>query len=249
MDFRCCAVVPTYDNPMTLRRVVETIRIHLPDVIVVDDGSARDGREVCESLSRDQLAVVIHGEKNRGKGAAVKLGLAEASRMGFTHAFQVDADGQHDLAAMPEFLRAAQDAPNHAVIGAPLYDESAPAVRLFARKITKFWVDLEAGRNVIHDAMVGFRVYPVAATLAQRAKSNRMSFDVEIAVLLARAGVPIVNLPVAIRYPSAEDGGRSHFRPFVDNLQLSWLHTRLCTVNSIRWCLRLGARAVHMGPS
>lgn len=236
-DFRCCAVVPTYDNPKTLHAVVEKVRTCLSDVIVVDDGSGDEGREACESLRKDGIATVIRCESNRGKGAAVKLGLAEASRQGFTHAFQVDADGQHDLGAMPRFLQAAQAAPDHAVFGSPLYDETAPAVRLAARKITKFWVDLEAGRDVIHDSMVGFRIYPVDPTLAQRAHSNRMSFDVEIAVLLARAGILILNLPVTVRYPTVEEGGHSNFRPFVDNLQLSWLHTRLCTMGSVRWCL------------
>lgn len=249
MPFRCCAVVPTYDNPQTLRPVVERIRAVLPDVFVIDDGSADEGRAAAAALGRDGLAHVVHCETNRGKGAAVKVGLAEAARAGFSHAFQIDADGQHDLDAMPRFLRAAEESPEHAVFGAPVYDESAPAVRLFARKITKFWVDLEAGAGVIEDAMVGFRVYPVEQTLAQDARTNRMSFDVEIAVLLARAGVPVLNLPVTVRYPSEAEGGRSHFRPFVDNLQLSWLHTRLCTAASVRWCLDKLTPARRWGPS
>jgi len=249
IEFSCCAVVPTYDNPKTLRSVVEGIQRYLPDVIVVDDGSGEEGRAACAEVERDKLARVVSCATNRGKGAAVKVGLAAASQAGFTHAFQVDADGQHDLDVMPGFLEAAQKAPDHAVFGAPHYDASAPRVRLAARKISKFWVDLEIGRDVIHDAMVGFRVYPVEQTLARRARSKRMSFDVEIGVLLARAGVPILNLPVTVRYPSAEEGGRSHFRPVVDNVHLSWLHTRLCTVGSIRWCLQRLSRTVGMGRS
>ena len=236
-EFRCCAVVPTYDNPDTIRKVVERIRAHLPDVIVVDDGSADKGRRACSSLQRDELATVLRIEENRGKGVAVKLAIAEASRAGFSHAFQIDADGQHDLDQIPEFLAAARESPDRAVFGAPIYDDSAPKVRLIGRKLTRFWVDLETGRGVIHDAMVGFRVYPVAELLSLPLRANRMSFDVEAAVLLAWAGVPVLNLPVKIRYLRAEEGGLSHFRPVLDNLRLSWLHARLCTMASIRWCL------------
>ena len=247
--FRCCAVVPTYDNPDTIRRVVERIRAHVPDVIVVDDGSKERGRLACSELQRDGLARVHRIEKNRGKGAAVRHALAEASRAGFSHAFQIDADGQHDLDKIPEFVAAARKFPDHAVFGSPVYDDSAPSVRRGARKITRFWVDLEVGRGVIEDAMVGFRIYPAVATLALPLRANRMSFDVEVAVLLAWAGVPVLNLPVKIRYLDVEEGGISHFRPVLDNVRLSWLHSRLCTTASIRWCLRHLPRPAILGSS
>jgi glycosyltransferase involved in cell wall biosynthesis len=246
---RWCAVVPTYDNPETVRDVVERIRAHLPDVFVVDDGSATPGQEVCRAIERDGLARVFRREKNGGKGAAVKRGLAEAAEAGFTHVFQIDADGQHGLDAIPDFLAASRRSPSHAIFGAPIYDETVPSIRRVGRKITRFWVDLEVGRGVIEDTMVGFRIYPVAQTLAVAPRTNRMAFDVEVAVGLAWAGVPIENLPVEVRYLTADEGGRSHFRPFLDNLLLSWLHTRLCTTGSIRWCLRLVPRRSLPGRS
>jgi glycosyltransferase involved in cell wall biosynthesis len=241
--------VPTYDNPETVRGVVERIRVHLPDVFVIDDGSAAPGREVCQAIERDGLARVLRLDENGGKGVAVKRGLAEAARAGFSHAFQIDADGQHDLDAIPGFLVASRNSPDYSIFGSPVYGESAPAVRRVGRKITRFWVDLEVGRGVIEDAMVGFRIYPVAQTLALPLRTNRMAFDVDVAVQLVWAGVPIENLPVGIRYLTEEEGGRSHFRPFVDNLHLSWLHSRLCTTLSIRWCLGHGPRRALPGRS
>ena len=236
--FRCCAIVPTYDNPETIRSVVERIRIHLSDVLVVDDGSAAECREACRRLERDGLARVFRLEKNSGKGAAVRHGFNEAEKAGFSHAFQIDADGQHDLEQIPVFLQAARQDLLSAVFGAPVYDESAPRIRRAGREITRFWVDLEVGHGVITDAMIGFRIYPIAEVQALALTDDRMSFDVQAAVLLAWARVKVVNLPVGVRYLSAEEGGLSHFRPVVDNLRLSWLHCRLCTVASIRWCLR-----------
>lgn len=236
-EFRCCAVVPTYDNPETIRSVVERIRVHLPDVLVVDDGSAAPGRETCRALAGDGLATVFRLEENSGKGAAVKRAFVEAEKAGFTHAFQIDADGQHDLDRIPAFLEAARQNSQHAIFGAPVYDDTVPGIRHAGREITRFWVDLEVGRGVIQDAMIGFRVYPLEQIRGLALKDNRMSFDVEIAVLSVWAGVKVVNLPVGVRYLSAEEGGLSHFRPFLDNLRLSWLHSRLCTSASIRWCL------------
>src|SRR5690606_36047012 len=102
--FRCCAIVPTYDNPATVADVVRRARAHVDEVIVVDDGSGAEGREACARLEAEGLAVVVHRARNGGKGAAVKTGLAAARDRGFTHAFQVDADGQHDLGRMPAFV-------------------------------------------------------------------------------------------------------------------------------------------------
>lgn len=235
VGFRPCGLVPTYNNPDTVRSVVERVREHIQDVIVVDDGSNAETRKVCEAIAAEGLAIVHHRAKNGGKGAAVKSGFVVALANGFTHVMQVDADGQHDLTEIPTFLAAAADAPDTLVLGYPVYDDSAPKNRLAARKFTKFWVDLEAGKGRIGDAMVGFRVYPVAAAIAANARGNWMDFDIEIAVRMAWTRMPILNLPVAVRYHTAEEGGVSHFRPFADNLRFSWLHSRLCTRACFNW--------------
>lgn len=233
--FRPCALVPTFDNPATVRGVVERLREHLPDVLVVDDGSGAAGREACASLQRDGLATVHHLPHNKGKGAAMKEGFALLQQRGFTHAMQVDADGQHDLAAVAEFLRTAAAAPDALVLGHPVYDHTVPLVRLKLRKLSQFWVDVETGRKgLIRDALIGFRVYPLASTIRIGARGDRMEYEVEIAVRMARAGVPIVNLPVGVRYLARAEGGVSHFRPLRDNVRLSWMHCRICTAMSMR---------------
>lgn len=229
IEFRPCAIVPTYNNPITIRPVVEAIREHVPDVIVVDDGSAEAGRSACDQLARAGAAVVVRRERNGGKGAAVKTGFEAAREAGYTHALQVDADGQHDISRAGAFLAAAKVKPNAAVLAYPEYDESAPRGRLIARRITTFWVNLETGRGTIRDAMVGFRVYPLAAVQGLKVRGDRMDFDVEVAVRLAWAGVEIVNLPVKVRYLDESEGGVSNFHAFSDNVRLSWMHSRLCT--------------------
>jgi len=233
---RLCAVVPTYDNPRTVRGVVEMVRSNGLEVVLVDDGSGPEGRRVCEEIGAAGLARVAHLPRDRGKGAAVQAGFAVARELDATHALQVDADGQHDLSRIAAFAAASRDNPEALVLGYPEYDESAPRVRKSARRITDFWVNVEVGKGRIRDAMIGFRVYPLAA-LARlpRQLGAGMEFDIEVAVRLVLAGTPTLNLPVAVRYLAAEEGGVSHFRPVVDNLRFCWLHTRLCSAASFRW--------------
>jgi len=242
-EFRCCVLIPTYDNPHTVQNVVEAARGILPDVVVIDDGSGPAGRSACERIAALGLAHVHHRPANGGKGAAVKTGFAVARRLGYTHVLQIDADGQHDLAAADRFLDLARAQPDAVLLGYPEYDASAPAVRRVARKFTQWWVDLEAGPGVIRDSMIGFRLYPLAAALRVDVPSDRMDFDIEIAVMLAWARVPIVNVPVRVRYLAAEEGGVSHFQMLRDNLRFVRLHSKLCSRLCVTWCLRkLGLR-------
>ncbi|MEC7583733.1 MAG: glycosyltransferase family 2 protein [Planctomycetota bacterium] len=238
-SFRPCALVPTYNNPLTVRSVVEGIRAHGLDVVLIDDCSGPEGRAACEQIAADGLANVRHLERNRGKGGAVKHGFAVAHELGFSHAFQVDADGQHDLARIPEFLSAGRERPEAAVLGYPEYDDGVPEMRRLGRRVTTFWVALEVGsRSAVRDAMIGFRLYPLEAVMAISCYGDRMDFDVEVVVRLVRRGTPTVNLPVRVRYPDSEVGGVSHFHLVRDNLRLSLLHARLCTSGCVGWLWR-----------
>jgi glycosyltransferase involved in cell wall biosynthesis len=217
-------LVPTYDNPATVRGVVEGARAYVDEVVVVDDGSAPEGRSAVEALARDGLARAVFRPKNGGKGAAVKAGFLAAREQGITHALQVDADGQHAIADIPRFLDAARAQPDALVLGAPVFDASAPRARLIGRRITQFWANVETLGPVIADPMCGFRVYPLGAAIAAGARGNAMDFDPEIAVRMAWAGIRVINLPTRVRYIQ---GGVSHFRLGRDNALITWMHTRM----------------------
>jgi glycosyltransferase involved in cell wall biosynthesis len=228
LRFNPCALVPTYDNPDTIGPVVDRVRTWLPDVIVVDDGSREPGRQAVQALASTPRVHVHRRGKNGGKGAAVKDGFRIAHGLDFTHALQIDADGQHQLEDIPRFLEAARAQPWALILGAPLFDASAPKARLIGRQITRFWANLETyGKRVIQDPMCGFRVYPLDAAIRADAKGNAMDFDPEIAVRMVWGQTPVVNLPTRIRYLTREAGGVSHFRRVRDDALISWMHTRL----------------------
>lgn len=235
--FRACLLIPTYDNPRTIRGVVETARAHLPDVIVVDDGSGDEGREACAALGREGLAHVVRHPENRGKGAAVKTGFAEAARLGFTHAVQIDGDGQHALARIPRFVERARENPDALVLGYPVYDHTLNKGRYAARLVTRFWNFVEVLGPTIGDSMCGFRVYPIAAAIAAGTRGDRMDFDIEIPVRMVWDGVPVINERVEVRYLTADEGGVSHYRTLEDTLTISWTHTRLCVEGLVRLVL------------
>jgi len=218
--------------------VVAAVRHFVDDVLVIDDGSGPEGREAVAALGRAGLAEVFHRPENGGKGAAVKTGFVRARELGYTHVLQVDADGQHDVSQIPVFLAAARETQDAAIIGYPIYSETAPRGRLFARKITNFWVSVETFSRRIKDAMIGFRVYPLAAVRGAARCGDRMDFDIEVVVRLVWDDVQIVNLPVKVRYLTAEEGGVSHFRMFRDNVRITWLHTRLTTIGILRQLAR-----------
>jgi glycosyltransferase involved in cell wall biosynthesis len=230
--FRPCILIPTYDNPRTIRDVVLAVKAIVPDVVVVDDASGEANRREVEKLGEEGLALVTRREKNGGKGAAVKTGFAFASEHGFTHALQVDADGQHALEDIPRFLAAAHEQPGALILGAPVYDASAPRGRLIGRQITRFWTNIETYGRVIDDPMCGFRVYPVAPACEVAPRCGmRMDFDIEIAVRLVWAGLPVVNLPTKVRY---HEGGVSHFHLVRDNARISWMHSKLVVASWLR---------------
>lgn len=232
-DFRACALVPYYDHPGTLPRVVAALRRAGLPVVVVDDASPPASRRIADETTQNDFGgeppvVLIRHAENRGKGAAVISGLRYAARQGFTHVVQVDADAQHDLSRFPSLMAVSREAPGALVIGQAVYDETVPPARYYGRYLTHVWVWINCLSLEVRDSMCGFRVYPVDATLAViddggRRFAQRMGFDVEVCVRWEWTGMPVVNFPVKVIY----SGDRpSHFRPFLDNLEISWMHTR-----------------------
>ena len=241
--FRPCAVIPTYDNPATVRAVVERVRAHLDEIVVVDDGSGAAGRAAVDEIARSGLARVERRAHNGGKGAAVKTGFAAAQRLGATHVLQVDADGQHELTDIPRFLAEARAHPDALILGRPVFDATQPRSRAFARQLSIFWVSVETGSRAIADPQCGFRVYPLAAALAANARGDHMEFDLELPVRMVWAGIRVHNLPTRVRYLSADEGGVSHFHAVRDTARISWLHIRLAATAAARaLAARLGAR-------
>lgn len=226
--FRPCALIPCYNHGKTLARVVQTLCEQGLDCLIVDDGSdALTQQDIADVLQQYPQCNGYRLEVNQGKGGALFEGFKRAKLLGYTHALQVDADGQHDLLSVPELLKMAQETPNMLISGQPIYDDSVPKSRLYGRYVTHVWVWIETLSFSIKDSMCGFRVYPLVQTLDVMNSSHvgrHMDFDTEIMVRLYWNGIYSRFLPTHVIYP---EQGISHFDVVKDNIRISKMHTRL----------------------
>lgn len=229
MSFNLCIIIPIYNHGEQIRATIDSLRtsLYLP-IFIVDDGSDKATQAVLNMLVIDKPDItLLRLPSNKGKGFAVMLGFVKAYDAGFSHAIQVDADGQHDIKALPRLMQDAEVHPFALISGVPRYDNSIPKARLYGRYITHFWVWVETLSFDIKDSMCGFRVYPLVSTVALVKESSigtYMDFDTDIIVRLYWRGVKIREHTVCVIYP---DDGRSNFRPLKDNLLISWMHMRL----------------------
>lgn len=224
-------LIPSYNPGRKVFETVRAARVQWDPVWVVVDGST-DGTAtgLLEMARSDPGLRVLLREKNGGKGSAVLYGLTEAAARGFTHVLTMDSDGQHPADRIAAFMAASAAFPEAMILGEPVFDASAPSIRVKGRKISNWWANLETLWSGIHDSLFGFRVYPVEPLLRLMRTSlwmRRFDFDVEAVVRLSWAGLPAHNLPAAVRYFSREEGGVSHFNYWRDNVLLSSMHARL----------------------
>lgn len=228
MNTQYCIIIPNYNHTQHIEQVLRSLESLSIPVIMVNDGSDATTTKYLEQLpQRYPFLQLIQLPENQGKGGAVMAGFKAARQQGYTHAVQVDADGQHDLSDIAQFIQLSQQSPDAVICGIPDYDDSVPLGRLIPRYITHFWVWIETLSLKIKDSMCGFRLYPLATTSELIDHSHigkRMDFDTEILVKLYWQGVDIINLPTRVTYP--EDGS-SHFQLFRDNWRITKMHTRL----------------------
>lgn len=226
--FRPCVLIPCYNHGAMIASVLSRLAPFGLPCLVVDDGSEAITRQELERLAAEQPQMtLIRLAQNAGKGAAVIRGLEACARAGYTHAVQVDADGQHAIEDIPKLLALAERHPDALISGQPIYDDSIPRSRLYGRWVTHVWVWIETLSLQLKDSMCGFRVYPVAPTLRLAAREplgKRMDFDTEVMVRLYWQGNTSVFLPTRVTYPQ---DGLSHFDALKDNVRISLMHTRL----------------------
>ncbi len=224
---RLLFLVPVYNHPHTLDAVTQACLAHGHDVLMVDDGSDLQTKAAIDVVVKKYENVYLETlPANGGKGTAVLAGFRWAIARDYTHAFQLDADGQQDARDIAAFIDAARQNPEALICGYPIYNHSVPTARKWGRKLTHFWVTINTLSFAIKDTLCGFRVYPLApmdAFLKTHPKLGlRMDFDCDIAVQLSWRGQRFLNLPVNVDYPP---DGISHFHG-IENWYITKMHTR-----------------------
>ncbi len=226
---KTCVIIPVYNHQEAIGHVVGALKPFGLPCYLVNDGSSPACSAALKQLAeqgRDWLTLYERAH-NGGKGAAVMDGLRLAIADGFSHAIQVDADGQHKLEDISRLLAASVQYPDRLILGKPCFDGTVPKKRLYGRQFTNLWIWINTLSFAIADGMCGFRCYPLAATdklLNSVRMGERMDFDIEVAVRLYWQGVDVVNVDTQVQYPL---DGISHFRMLQDNVLISRKHAQL----------------------
>ncbi len=226
-QYKCCVLIPTYNNAGTLQDVLDSVLSFTSSIIVVDDGST-DQTPALLNQYKGKVEVLTH-DQNQGKGKALRNGFIYALEKGFDYAITIDSDGQHFATDLPAFLDEIEENPDTLVIGARnMKQENVPGKSSFGNKFSNFWYWVETGIKLA-DTQSGYRLYPIRALSKTKYFTNKFEFEVEVIVKAAWKGVEVKNIPVKIHY-EAGDKRISHFRPFQDFSRISLLNTWLVTL-------------------
>lgn len=236
-------IIPVYNHGDTLQKVVSELAAFDLPIIIVDDGN-NEQHKVYIDLVRQKFpkTTLIVNRRNRGKGYSVCRAIKEAHKMGITHLFQIDADGQHDMDRVEAFLEESRKNPEAMICGLPQFDESIPQNRKSGKQISNNYaafVTLTRGEDYIKDAMCGYRIYPVEPFYNIKRYAyidSHMGFDTEILVRMVWKNVPLIYLPVNVSYPV---GGKSNFRMVRDNIRISFMFARMTVGMWIRYPMLL----------
>lgn len=210
-------VIPALNAQATLADVCHGLRRAVPRaaVLVVDDGST----DATSDVARASADAVIRFERNRGKGVALRAGIAEAIARDADAVLTIDADGQHDPACTPRLLAALDDA--DLAIGSRARSGSMP----FGRRLTNTLASVAVGRLTgvdIADAQSGFRAIRRSVLQTVRASGDRYEYETDFLIRALRAGYRVVGVPVPTVY-----GAPSSFRRVRDSARVVraiWRH-------------------------
>lgn len=212
---KICFLIPYYNHPAKIVKLCEILKSYEIPIILIDDGSS-DGFD----LTSLDVTLLRH-KTNLGKGAALKTGFKYALNQSFAHAFQIDADMQHDLKKIDEFLNLYKNDKSSVICGYGRYDSTAPKARVYGRKITNFWAYINTLGGNFKDLMIGMRIYPLDERVFKKTKSNRMEFDIEVLINYFKFDYKFAWIEVDINYESI-----SHFKMLRDNILISKMHAR-----------------------
>lgn len=227
-QYKCCVIIPTYNNGKTLLRVIKGVLAYTQNIIIVNDGCTDNSSNILQDFPN---LVIISLKKNRGKGNALHLGLKKAEELGFEYAITIDSDGQHYPDDIPLFISELHQSKNKDLLligGRNLTAEGMPQKNTFANKFSNFWYWAETGGK-LQDTQSGFRLYPVKKVNLLRLFTTKYEFEIEVIVKASWQDTVVKNIPIRVLYD--EEERVSHFRPFKDFVRISLLNTYLVLVS------------------
>ena len=214
--------IPLYNHEKTVLNVIRRCKKIHEDILVIDDGST----DLKQNHFKDINIKLIRHDRNLGKGAAIMTAAREALKLGMTHIVTIDADLQHKPEEFLLFKEAILTSPETLYVGKRDFTSSEiPGASKFGRSFSNFWFRIQTGQST-GDAQSGFRAYPLFVFENLTLSERHYSFEIEVLVKAAWAGVTIKDIDISVHYPPPQKR-ISHFNFFLDNLRLTHLNTKL----------------------
>lgn len=213
--YHCCVVLPTYNNPKTLKKVLDGVLVYTSEIIVVNDGSTDTTTDILKEYPQ---IITLHQPKNVGKGHALKTGFRYAVSLGYEYAITLDTDGQHFPEDILNFIAAldASENKNILIIGDRNMNEADVLARSAkGNRVSTYWMKAATGLK-LNDSQSGFRLYPIKQMnrIHFMNATKKFEFEIEAIVKSYWAGIDVVHVPIQVLYDMKERV--SHFRPFMD---------------------------------
>jgi len=225
-------VVPTYNNPKTIKDVASDVLRYGYDLIIVDDGSDEPIENLFLEDEKKSIYFVRH-DVNKGKGKAITSGVQKAKELGFSFVVSIDGDGQHLASEVKKVFDVYNT--GEIVVGARNFDLAhVPNGSKFGRWFSNFWARWDTGHDIT-DSLSGFRIYPISI-LDLNIKTSRYDWEMEVLVRHADAGGIINETYIECYYPSPEERV-SHFKKFGDTMAIVWVHIQILPFKLPRFIL------------
>lgn len=174
-DNRALAVIPCYNEEITIGSIVLKAKSHVNEVLVVDDGSTDDTAKIAKQAG----AIVISHKNNKGKSSGIKTGFSYALANDFNYVVTIDGDGQHNPGEIPVVLNNLRNNGHDITIGTR-YGTSTemPGWRKIGKRILDYATSFGNGGHVT-DSQCGFRAFNRKAVQSLVSRLNGGEFNVE----------------------------------------------------------------------
>ena len=208
-------IIPVYNEARVIGGVIEDVRSHgYNTIVVVDDGSDDDTFVVAMACG----VVVLRHKINRGKGAAVKTGVMAANLLGVDAIVTMDGDGQHDPADIAPLIQPIFENNCDVVLGSRLLNrETMPFIKVIANNIGNFFTWLFYG-ILVSDSQSGYRAYSKYAALIIDTKADKYEYDSKVIREIKNNRLRFSEVPVQTRY-TGYSKGKKHRQGVVNGLQ------------------------------
>lgn len=236
---KAVVIIPTYNNELTLTKVIDGVLCFTNNVIIVNDGSTDDTAIL---LKRYDFLTQIHLSKNKGKGFALRQAFQKAEELGYHYGITIDSDGQHFADDLPVFLEELEKEPRKDILligSRTMTGPEIPSKSSFGNKFSNFWFWIETGIKLT-DTQCGYRLYPLQHMNQMYLFTNKFEFEIEAIVKAAWRNIEVKNVPVKVYYDPYERV--SHFRPLQDFTRISILNTFLVAATLVYY---LPKRSLH----